>query len=154
MENIRTVVVSFLAAIGAYLNPVNGELKSLLAIFMLNFVFGYLAGMLANHERFMIKKAMRCIGEATIFFVLVCSLYFIGEHKGNTEGAMQCISFVTYVVFYFYMLNILRNILFLTKKGSTAYNAISLIYYLFSVEFIRNIPAVEKYLNIHRKNGR
>ena len=112
----------------SYLNPISGEIKSLIAVFALNFICGLLTALLINHESFSFKKAWRCIVEATIFFALVSCIYFIGEHKGNPEGALQCVSFITYSVFYFYGVNILRNIKEILPNSSNGYKVVAFIH--------------------------
>jgi hypothetical protein len=110
IENIRSLCVGIAIAVIAFLKPIEGELTSLMIVFFLNFFFGYLSGMIANHEDFSIKKALRCGAEATVFFILCCAIYTVGQMKHQYEGALQCVSFVTYVVLYFYALNILKNL--------------------------------------------
>ena len=146
MEHIKELIVGGLISVCAYLSPIQGEVKSLLLLFMLNFFFGYLAGMLANREKFSLKKAFNCIKEATIFFLLVCALYYIGEQKGNESGALQCISFITYAIVYFYSLNILKNCKLILHDNTTAYKAVSFLYYVVSVEFIKHVPGLSAYI--------
>lgn len=100
----------------------------------------------APYADFSFKKAWRCIVEATIFFALVSCIYFIGEHKGNPEGALQCVSFITYSVFYFYGVNILRNIKEILPNSSNGYKVVAFLHYVLSVEFIKNIPYLTNYL--------
>lgn len=98
LEQFRSLLVGITLAVLAFLKPIDGELTSLLLVFFLNFVFGYLSGMIANREDFDLKKALRCGGEATVFFVLCCAIYTIGKVKGEHQGALQCVSFISYVV--------------------------------------------------------
>lgn len=109
IDNIRHLLVGITIAVWAFLKPIEGDLLSLIIVFFLNFFFGYLSGLIANREDFELKKALRCIAEATIFFVLCCAIYTIGNLKHQPEGALQCVSFVTYVVLWFYTLNILKT---------------------------------------------
>lgn len=152
MEYIRNFIVGLITGITAYLNPINGEIQSLLAVFFLNFVFGLLTALLANGEHFSFKKAWKCVLEATVLFVLICSIYFIGEHKGNAAGALQCVSFITYSVFYFYGVNIFRNLTILLPDTSIAYKVVSFIYYIISVEFVKKIPHLQEYLSLNAKS--
>ena len=69
-ERLRELLVGVVIAVVAYLKPIDGELKTLALIFFLNFVFGYLSGMIAKGEKFELKKALICVGHATIYFVL------------------------------------------------------------------------------------
>lgn len=151
MEYFKNLIVGLITGIAAYLNPIGGEIKSLLAVFAINFLFGLLIALLINHESFSFKKAWRCIWEATVFFALVCFIYFIGEHKGNPSGALQCVSFITYSVFYFYGVNILRNIKQLLPDTSVGYKVVAFLYYILSVEFIKNIPGLTNYLTKEEK---
>ena len=109
VEQVKSMIVGIIIAVIAYLEPIQGELRSLFMIFFMNFLFGYLSGMVANGEEWNNKKALRCVGEATVFCVLCTAIYAIGRFKGQMSGAVQCVSFVTYVVIYFYGLNILKN---------------------------------------------
>ena len=118
-EQARNVIVGIAVAILAYLKPIEGELWSLFLVFFLNFAFGYLSGMIAKGEDFSIKKAFRCICEAAVFFVLCASIYAVGRFKSNEAGALQCVSFITYVIIYFYATNILKNLKKTFKKGTT-----------------------------------
>lgn len=146
MEYFKSLIIGLITGVAAYLNPISGEIKSLVAVFALNFLCGLFAALLVNHESFSFKKAFRCVGEAAIFFVLVCCIYFIGEHKGNPGGALQCVSFITYSVFYFYGVNILRNIKEILPNESLGFKVVAFLHYVLSVEFIKNIPYLTNYL--------
>ena len=147
IDYFKSLFVGLLTGLWAYLNPVSGDIKSLVAIFTLNFAFGLLAALLAQNESFSLRKAFRCVVEATVLFLLICSVYFIGDHKGNPGGALQCVSFITYSVFYFYGVNILRNTKQILSPTSAAYKVVSFLYYVLSVEFIKNIPYLSNYQN-------
>ena len=71
MDYFKNLLIGLITGIAAYLNPISGEIKSLIAVFALNFICGLLTALLINHESFSFKKAWRCIVEATIFFALV-----------------------------------------------------------------------------------
>ncbi|MEG2150280.1 MAG: phage holin family protein [Bacteroidaceae bacterium] len=147
MEYLKNLFVGLQLGIVAYLNPISGEIKSLLGVFVINFLCGLIAALLVNKESFNFKKAFRCVIEAMVFFLLVVCIYWIGEHKGNPSGALQCVSFITYSVFYFYGVNILRNIKLVLPNNSVGYRVVSFFYYVLSVEFIKNIPYLTAYLN-------
>lgn len=151
MDQIRNLLVGLITGLAAYLNPISGEMCSLFGVFFLNFMFGLLAALIANGESFDFKKAFRCIGEASIFFLLVCSVYVIGEKHGDSSGALQCVSFITYSVMYFYAVNIIRNVKNLLRKDSTAYKVALFLYWLLSVEFVKQIPHLQEYLAVYRK---
>lgn len=151
MEQIRQVLVGIVVAVMAFLKPIEGELSSLFLIFFLNFLFGYLTGSIANGEKFDIKKAVRCIGEATVFFILCLAVFMLGRFKGADAGALQCESFITYVIIYLYSTNILRNLQMLFKKGTTPWMVISFLYYVLRFKFVEKIPYLSEYLNVINK---
>ena len=147
MDYIKNLIAALFTGLAAYLSPLSGELSSLLAVFLLNFFVGLLAGLIINKESWNFKKAFRCILEATAFLLLICAIYYIGEHKGNPQGALQCVSFVTYSVFYFYGVNILRNLKNLFPNASLGYKVSAFLYYVASVEFVKKIPYLTAYLS-------
>lgn len=148
---IKEIAVGIILAVLAFLKPVEAELWTLFLIFFLNFCFGYLSGMIANNEEWDNKKAMRCVGEATIFFILSVAIYIYGVLKHQEQGALQCISFITYVVTYFYGLNILKNLKKIFKEGTTPWYVVSFLYYILRFKFIEKIPFLSEFLNINRK---
>ena len=148
IEQIKDMIVGVLLAVLAYLRPIEGELWSLFLVFALNFLFGYLSGMIANKEDFQIKKALRCVGEATAFFVLCMAIYVIGRLKGQMGGATQCVSFVVYLVLYFYGLNILKNFQKMLKKGTAPEQVVGALYWVLRFKFIEKVPFLSEYLNM------
>ncbi len=56
-DRIKDIVVGVFLALLAYLKPIEGELYSLLIVFTLNFIFGYLSGMIAKGENFELKES-------------------------------------------------------------------------------------------------
>ena len=151
IEKIKDVFVCIVMAVLAYLKPIEGELWSLFLIFFLNFVFGYLADMIANGEDFQFKKAFRCICEATVFFILCTVIYAIGRFKGQQAGALQCVSFITYTIIYCYAMNVLRNLRQLFLEGTTPWNVVAFLYYVLRFKFIKRIPFLSDYMNIKHK---
>lgn len=151
VDKLRDVIIGVFFAILAYLKPIEGELSSLMIVFALNFIFGYLSGMIAKGENFELKKAVVCIGHATVFFVLCAAVYAIGRLKGRMEGSVQCVSFISYLVLWFYGCNILKNLKQIFKKDTPPWYVVSFIYYLMRFKFIEKIPYLSDYLNYVEK---
>lgn len=145
-DSLKILFIGLLTQLAAYLNPISGNIKSLIAVFFLNFAFGLFAALLIDREGFKFKKAFMCIIEATVLFVLISAIYYVGEHNGNASGALQCVSFIVYAVFYFYGVNIARNIKNLAKPhGGAFYRLAAFLYYVISIEFIKQIPFLANY---------
>lgn len=151
VEQVKNMIAGIVLAILAYLEPIEGDLKSLFLVFFLNFLFGYLSGMVKG-EDFSLKKALVCVGHATIFFILCASVYAIGRLKGQMEGSVQCVSFITYLVLYFYSLNILRNCKKIFKKGTTPWHVVNTLYYVLRLKFIEQIPFLKDYLDTQKND--
>lgn len=150
-DKVKDIIISVVLAILAYLKPIEGELSSLMIVFVLNFIFGYLSGMIAKGENFELKKAVVCIGHATVFFVLCAAVYVIGRLKGQMTGSVQCVSFISYLVLWFYGCNILKNLKLIFKKGTPPWYVVSFLYYLMRFKFIEKIPYLTAYFNYAEK---
>ncbi len=146
IEQIKNMAVGIVLAILAYLEPIESELLSLFLVFFLNFFFGYLSDMVKG-EDFSLKKALVCIGHAAIFFVLCAAVYVIGRLKGQMEGAVQCVSFITYLVIYFYSLNILRNCKKIFKDETAPWHVVNTLYFILRFKFIEQIPFIKDYID-------
>lgn len=151
IEQIKNMAVGIVLSILAYLEPIDGELKSLFLVFFLNFIFGYLSGMVKG-EDFSLKKALVCIGHAAIFFVLCASVYVIGKAKGQMAGAVQCVSFITYLVLYFYSLNILKNCKKIFKEDTAPWHVVNTLYFILRFKFIEQIPYLRDYLDTQKND--
>lgn len=55
MDYFKNLLIGLITGIAAYLNPISGEIKSLIAVFALNFICGLLTALLINHESFSLK---------------------------------------------------------------------------------------------------
>lgn len=147
MEDYRTLIAGLIAGILGWLEPIAGDCFTLIYIFVLNFFFGYLADRIVAGNDFNLKKAWRCLTEAALFFLLVLSIYGIGQMKHQPEAAVQCVSTVAYIVIYFYATNILRNLKQVLKDGTPAYNVVDFLYYILSFEIIHRIPVLGNYID-------
>ena len=148
---LKQIIIGVLLAVLAFIKPIEAELWTLFLIFFLNFGFGYLSGMIANNEEWDNKKAMRCVGEAAVFFVLSVAIYVYGVLKQQEHGALQCVSTITYVVTYFYGLNILKNMKKIFREGTTPWMVVAFLYYVLRFKFVEKIPFLSEFLNVNRK---
>ena len=142
MQNIKTFLAVSLASMLAYFEPIGDILTSITVLFLLNFVFGLLAGLLAHRETFNFRKAFVCVSEASVYLLLLASTFFIGDHLGLRSGALQAVSTVTYTLLYFYSVNIFKNLKVLMPKSKT----IAFLHYLISIQILHKIPSLNQYL--------
>ena len=136
LNTLRNLIVTIFSVVIGYFAPLKDIIFVIFFVFLLNCVFGLIAGVGVEGERFNLKKFFRCIVETLVFYVIVLSIYLIGEKMGNPEGAVQCISGVVYAIIYFYFVNILRNAHKLLPKSKV----IKFLYYVLSFDVIKKIP--------------
>lgn len=143
LDTIRNLIVTITSVVVGYFAPLKDIVFVIFFIFLLNCIFGLVAGVGVQGEKFSLKKFFRCIMETFVFYVIVLSIYLVGEKMGNPGGAIQCISGVTYAIIYFYTVNILRNAHKLLPKSKV----IKFLYYVLSFEVIKKIPYLQQYMD-------
>lgn len=140
-NTIRNLLVTVFGVLLGYFAPLKDIVFVIFFIFLLNCIFGLVAGVGVQGEKFSLKKFFRCIVETLVFYVIVLSIYVIGEKMGNVDGALQCISGVVYAIIYFYSVNILRNANKLLPKSKV----IKFLFYVLSFEVIKKIPYLQQF---------
>ena len=140
-NTIRNLFVTIAGVLLGYFAPLKDIVFVIFFIFLLNCIFGLVAGVGVQGEKFSLKKFFRCIMETLVFYVIVLSIFVIGEKMGNLDGALQCISGVVYAIIYFYSVNILRNVNKLLPKSKV----IKFLYYVLSFEVIKKIPYLQQF---------
>ena len=147
VTSLKNLLVTLFSVTFAYFAPVSDMVFVIFFIFAINCIAGMVAGIVAKHERFSNKKFFHCLLETLVFYMIVLSIYVIGEKMKNMEGAMQCITGVVYAICYFYGVNTLRNLrkLFPTSKP------LNFIYYVLSFEIVRKIPYLQQFID-HEKD--
>ena len=140
-DTIKNLIITITSVLIGYFAPLKDIVFVIFFVFLLNCIFGLIAGVGVQGERFSLKKFFRCILETLVFYVIVLSIYLVGEKMGNSEGAVQCISGVVYAIIYFYAVNILRNAHKLLPKSK----GIKFLYYVLSFEIIKKIPYMQQF---------
>ena len=142
LDTIKNLVITIASVVIGYFAPLRDMVFVIFFVFLLNCLFGLVAGIGVEGERFSLKKCFRCIMETAVFYVIVLSIYLVGEKMGNPSGAIQCISGVVYAIIYFYTVNILRNAHKLLPKSK----GIKFLFYVLSFEVIKKIPYLQQYM--------
>lgn len=153
MDDAKTIFITLLSGIAAYLAPIADNVFAMIWLFIINFVIGLATGILVEHEKFEWSKAWSCIEESAVLFGVVAAIYIIGRLNGNQEGAVQCVSMVIYAMCYFYGVRIMRNLRTILPDGTPAWTCIDFLYSLCSLEFAKKIPGLEDYLNKTKKEA-
>lgn len=144
---IKGVLIGIISAILAYLAPVYYLLLCIGLSFAGNFFWGYLAGIITQHESFCLKKAKVAMYEILVYAMLIAVIFFIGEKMGNKELVLKCLSIVTWAWIYFYLVNIFKNLRRLFPKS----RGLFFIYFIISLEFIKQFPYMKEFLEAEKK---
>jgi hypothetical protein len=134
----------------AYFAPIQNMVFVIFFVFAINCMAGMIAGIVAKHERFNLKKFFHCMLETFVFYVIVLSVFTIGEKMRNLDGAIQCITGVVYAILYFYGVNTLRNLNILFPESKV----IRFLFYVLSFEVVKKIPYMQQFINKEKEGGK
>ena len=147
MDFVRYTLVSFLAAVVAYFDPVAGNIEALTALLVLNFFVGLITGIRCNGECFSLRKVKECFVWFALILTVICACYLIGERNGNQEAAITCVRTIIIVAIWAFGTNILRNLCFLSHSYEPAHRMFFAIYILLSLEIVKKIPALSNIID-------
>lgn len=133
----------------SYVVPISGDLKSLILIISINFIAGLLASLLVQKESFKMDKWLKgWVAELFVFSVILVSIYYIGKQKCKPDETMYCVSFISYSCYFFYGINIFKNL----KRLFPSNRAIAFLFYVLSFEFMKKMPYLENFINEEKKD--
>lgn len=150
MDSVKIIFASLLANIAGLLFPIKNEIFGLVFLFSVNFLMGLLADV-GNRRDWSFRKAFCFFRDATIYFVMVTSIYMLGRLKGEEVAAVHCVSFMIYVAIYFYGTNILRNARLITNEKSTLYRILDFLHYIMSLRVLERYTCLKDYFNYEKR---
>ena len=148
--SIRNLLASVFSVMFAYFAPIQNMVFVIFFVFAINCMAGMIAGIVAKHERFNLKKFFHCMLETFVFYIIVLSVFTIGEKMRNLDGAIQCITGVVYAILYFYGVNTLRNLNILFPESKV----IRFLCYVLSFEVVKKIPYMQQFINKEKEGGK
>ena len=148
--SIRNLLASVFSVMFAYFAPIQNMVFVIFFVFAINCMAGMIAGIVAKHERFNLKKFFHCMLETFVFYIIVLSVFTIGEKMRNLDGAIQCITGVVYAILYFYGVNTLRNLKILFPDSKV----IRFLFYVLSFEVVKKIPYMQQFINKEKEGGK
>ena len=155
MNEVKVIIVNVITAVLGFLSPIQDFMTAIVILFILNFLFGLTADMVQGEE-WSWKKAFRFITHCLVFFVLAAAVFTCGHYMHNEQGAIQCVSYICYIAFYIYGVNILRNTRHILLEGSGMYRVVDILYYVLTLKVVDKIPFLSEYLkkaNKEQKDG-
>lgn len=135
MNDIRSIIIAITGAFVALLSPIQDFMFGMLVLFVVNFVFGWLAAIF-NGEEWSWRKAGMCFVYCLIFFATAASMFIVGHFMHTEQQALACVKYVCFAAIYLFGTNIVRNWRHLCTEGSTWHKLTSLLYYVLTVKFV------------------
>lgn len=130
-----------------YFLPIRDMMYAILLVFLANFLCGYLAGMIVQHEKFNIKKSLWALAEVAFYIIFLILLFILGRLVNQEGWLMESVRVATYAWIGFYSINILKNL----KRGFPNSKPISFLYYMLSLEFLKALPYVKRFEEQQKK---
>ena len=145
MDRLKDLVCVVLGIIIGVLAPMKASIVALLIGFGLNFFIGWKAD---SHEgaKFSMKKARDSIKLVFFWAVGAGSLYTIISVFGELDFAKMAIKYFTWIVCYWYLVNVLRNARIIFPNSE----AVKFIYAVATVEIL-NLMMTKFGINLNQK---
>lgn len=147
MDEIKILFVGGLSSICSFFAPITDYVFALTIVFLFDFLAGLISSILVNKEKFKFSKFRRCLIDIMVYFIIITSIYAVGEFTHKPDGAIQCASGVMFIVIYYYAVNIFRNLSILMPNN----NSINFIYYVLSFEILSKYPILKRFNEIKDK---
>lgn len=148
LDGTKNILATLFSVVMAYFAPIQDMVFTIFFLFLVNCIVGMVTGMLVEREGFRLRKFVHCISETLAFYLIVVCLFVVGRNMDNMDGAMQAIGGVIYSILYFYSVNVLRNLSRLFPDSRT----LVFLYWTVSFEFIKEIPALQRFNDYCKKH--
>lgn len=145
MQEFKYVICSIISGILSLLFPIRDFMFAMVIVFGLNYLFGWVAGMV-NGEKWSLKKSMVFFYHCTIFFVLTASIFITGHFMHAGDETLGVVKALCGVAIWFYATNVVRNWKVMLVKGTTMWNIAGFIYYVMTLKMVDKIPYLGEYL--------
>jgi len=129
-DEIKQFVLLLITALISICTPIEGVLLLLFGGFLFNIASGFIADVHVNKADFSIKKAFEAIIHLTFYMALVMFIHIVFSVLKDFELGQTAVKWVTYVVIYFYLTNVMRNAKLVFPKNKT----IQLLYSLLTTQ--------------------
>lgn len=145
MGEFKFVICSIISGVMSLLFPIRDFMIAMVIVFSLNYIFGWVAGMV-HGEKWSLKKSMVFFYHCTIFFVLTASLFITGHFLHNDAETLGVVKALCGVAIWFYATNIARNWQVMLVEGTTMYKVAGFVYYILTLKMVDKIPYLSEYL--------
>lgn len=145
MTEIKGFLIAAASAVLSFFMPIGDFIVAMIMLFMVNFMFGLLAD-IVNGKGWDKRKANNFFLYCLVFFVVAVSIFIIGHLLHAHDEAVQGVKYLCVVSVWFFGVNISRNWMQITRKGSTFHRIAYFMYYVLSMEFVTRIPFLKQFI--------
>ena len=145
MEDVKFVICSVVSGVLSLLVPIKDFMIAMIIVFSLNYLFGWVAGMV-HGESWSFKKSMVFFYHCTLFFVLTSALFVTGHFMHNEGETLGVVKALCGIAIWFYATNIARNWQAMLVEDTTMYKVAGFVYYVLTLKMVDKIPYLSEYL--------
>lgn len=117
MEQIKQLLIFLGAFIMGIITPIKHILLLLLFASTINIIFGIRADKECYQKPFSMKKAMQAFEQLILYCLIIILVFVTSKYLGDDAIGQLAMKWLTYILIYFYSINILRNAEFLYPKN-------------------------------------
>ena len=134
----KSTLLLLLSGLASIFSPIQNVLLLLFGAFLFNIILGLAADIHAHKQHFSLKKAFEAILQLTFYTSLLIFIRNGAHLLGDNAMGEFGVKWVTYVVDYFYLTNILRNTILIFPKNK----AIAFMYKFLTTEMMNRIKSL------------
>lgn len=135
LDDFRSIILLVVTTIITAISPIMTAFVCLFVGFLFNFMTGLITDIHVNKTEFRIKKGFEAIIMLTFFFALIYYIYQVASSMGDIKLAQEAVKYITYIVSYFYLVNILKNAKLIFPKNK----AIAFLYMFLTTEIFNRL---------------
>lgn len=132
LDKLRLGIQAIILFVLAFVSPAQAALEVLLVVATFDFFAGLAGNVWTGNERFRIGKAFGSLYKILAFLILVVVAHYAAYNLGEQEFAWILVKYLTFMVVYWYFINILSNL----KNAFPRSQAITFLYLLMSLKIL------------------
>lgn len=152
LEQFKYIICSVFGGLLSFFLPIKDVMYSMALVFLVNFMFGVIAGQL-NGEEWERKKAFVFFVHCGVFVFIILCVFATGSLMGSKEEAQGVTKLLCWVAIWFYATNIVRNWKLMMVKGTIMWKVAGFLYYVLTLKAVEKIPFLNEYLKSTNSKG-
>ena len=146
-DALKLLIVSVATVVFSYLQPLHNLMQVLLFLYFADIVIGIFADIIVNKQRLSVRKLLYALLCFAIYLFVIIMFYTIGEKMGDESEFLLINKIITYVLIYFYVSNVFKNLRILFPKN----RAIAFLDFAIGLQFAGKIPHLGYFLENEKK---